>query len=113
MALGRIAGAARGSTVEPREEPARAAPPPTVVVPAEAREPLPLVWMTIIRMELRVSPRSFCPQRRHFPVAGPGPTNSTIYLTFWNFPIHTFGVWSDKMALVEGSVNLWKTLEVS
>src|SRR5260370_27442634 len=113
MALGRIAGAARGSTVEPREEPARAAPPPTVAVPAEAREPLHLVWMTIIRMELRVSPRSFCPQRRHFPVAGPGPTKSTIYLTFLNFSVHTCGVLSDKMALVEAPVNLLKTLEIS
>src|SRR5260370_24084672 len=113
MALGRIAGAARGSTVEPREEPARAAPPPTVAVPAEAREPLHLVWMTIIRMELRVSPRSFCPQRRHFPVAGPGPTNSTIYLTFWNFPVHTCGVWSDKMPLFEARANLCNTLQSS
>jgi len=35
------------------------------------------------------------------------------YLTFWNFPVHTCALWSAKMALLEASVNLWKTLKVS
>jgi hypothetical protein len=53
------------------------------------------------------------PQTRHFTVAGSSPTNCTAELTFWNFPVHTCGVWSAKMALEEVSVNLWKTPEVS
>jgi hypothetical protein len=40
-------------------------------------------------------------------------TSQQTELAFWNFPVHTCAVWSAKMALEVGSVNLWKTSEVS
>src|SRR5437867_1574117 len=83
---GRIAEAAWGPVVEPREGLARAAPPQSVAVPPQVREPPHLVWLAIIQMELRVSPRSFCPQRRHFPCRWPWPNKLNSLSDFLEFP---------------------------
>jgi hypothetical protein len=70
-------------------------------------------WLATIQMELHASSRSFVPSETLLHFRWPRPNKLNFQAYFLELPRPRNAVWSDKMALLLASVNLWETLEVS